>query len=88
MPVLINNWWSIVKASAVTWAGQLIGYALIFYAYVNSSNADIQATFHFTAWSQWVPWIAGLATAFGIPIARVVKQQSVTNAVNKGDVKP
>jgi hypothetical protein len=80
---LINNAWSVIWASATTWVGQVLGWALIFYAYVNTSNADIQATLHFTAWSQWVPWIIGLATAFGIPIARGVKQQAVTNAANK-----
>lgn len=80
---LIDNWWGVIKASAVTWIGQSIGYALIFYAYVNSSNDHIKDVFYFASWSDWVPWVAGLATAFGIPIARAVKQQSVTNAANK-----
>lgn len=80
---LINNWWDVIKASATTWVGQLIGYTMIFYGYVNSSNAHIQEVMHFSAWSEWVPWVAGLATVFGIPIARAVKQQSVTNAANK-----
>lgn len=80
---LIENWWSVVKASATTWLGQIIGYALIFYAYVNSSNDHIKDVFYFASWADWVPWVAGLATAFGIPIARAVKQQSVTNAANK-----
>jgi hypothetical protein len=79
----IDNAWSVILASATTWIGQIIGYSLIFYAYVNSSNDHIKDVFHFVAWSDWVPWIAGLATAFGIPIARAVKQQSVINATNK-----
>ena len=79
----INNSWAVIWASATTWVGQILGWTLVFYAYVNTSNADIQATLHFSAWSQWVPWVIGLATAFGIPIARGVKQQSVTNAANK-----
>lgn len=80
---LIDNWWSVIRASATTWVGQILGYAMILYAYVNSSSPEIQATFYFSAWSQWVPWAAGLAAAFGIPIARAVKQQSVTIASNK-----
>lgn len=83
MPVLIDNWWSVIKVSAVTWIGQIIGYALIFYGYVNSSSDHIKEVFRFALWSDWVPWVAGLAVAFGIPIARAVKQQSVTNAANK-----
>ena len=79
----IHNGWSVVFASATTWLGQILVWTLVFYAYVNTSNAHIQEVLHFSAWSEWVPWVLGLATAFGIPIARGVKQQSVTNAVNK-----
>lgn len=80
---LIDNWWSVIKASATTWIAQVLGWAMVFYAYVNTSNAEIQATLHFSAWSTWVPWVVGLATALGIPVARSVKQQSVQNAANK-----
>lgn len=83
MPVLINNAWGVIRVSLVTWLSQILGWAMVVYAYVNTSNTDIQTTLHFAAWSQWVPWVIGLATAFGIPISRGVKQQSVTNATNK-----
>lgn len=80
---LIDNWWSVIKVSYASWLGALLGALQIFYAYVNTSAPNIQTTLHFAAWSQWAPWVLGLATAFGVPIGRAVKQQSVTNAANK-----
>lgn len=80
---LIDNWWSVIKVSATSWLGVGLGALQIFYAYVNTSAPNIQETLHFTAWSQWAPWVLGLATAFGVPIGRAVKQQAVTNAANK-----
>lgn len=83
MPTMVNNWFSVILASATTWLGQILGYTMIFYAYVLNSSADIQATLHFAAWQNWVPWVVGLAVAFGIPVARGVAQKSVQNAANK-----
>jgi len=79
----INNAWPVIKASAVTWIATVLGYLTIFYAYVNTSSAHIQEVLHFSAWSEWAPWVIGLAVAFGIPIARGVKQDAVTRAVNQ-----
>jgi hypothetical protein len=79
----INNAWEVIRKSAVTWLGQILGYAMIFYGYVLNSSADIQTTVHFAAWQNWVPWVAGLAIAFGIPVARGVAQKSVQVAANK-----
>lgn len=81
---LVENWWSIIKASAASKIGIILGALQIFYAYVNTSAPNIQTTLHFTAWSQWVPWVLGLATAFGVPIGRAVVQQSVTNLTKTG----
>jgi len=81
--LMINNWWGVVRVSITSWLGVILGAALTFYAYVNTSAPNIQEALHFSAWSQWVPWVLGLATAFGIPIGRGVRQQSVTNAANK-----
>lgn len=80
---LIQNWGSVVLASATTWLAQILGWATVFYAYVNTSNPHVQDVLHFSAWGDWLMWVVGLATAFGIPAARAVKQQSVTNAANK-----
>ncbi len=81
--IFIENAWSVIKVSAVSWLSVLLGGALTFYAYVNTSAPNIQEALHFSAWSQWVPWLLGLATTFGIPVGRVVRQQAVTNAANK-----
>lgn len=81
--MFINNAREVVIKSAVTWIAQILGYSGIFYAYVNSSNADIQATLYFDAWKDWVPWIIGLAVAFGIPVARGISQKSVQAAASK-----
>ena len=79
----IDNGWAVVRASATTWLATIFGWAMVVYAYVNTSNAHIQDVMHFAAWSEWVPWVVGLGTALGIPTARAVKQQSVTDAANK-----
>ncbi len=79
----INNGWEVVVRSAASWVGFILGNAMIFYAYVNSSSDAVKLTFHFASWGEWVPWAAGLAVAFGIPLARSIKQNSVTQAVNK-----
>lgn len=79
----INNAFEVTIKSATTWVGQILGWLGIFYAYVSSSNTDIQAALHFSAWQQWLPWIIGLGTAFGIPIARSISQPAVSAAANK-----
>lgn len=79
----INNATEVVIKSLSSWVGFILGNAMIFYAYVNSSSAEVQATFHFAAWGEWVPWAAGLAVAFGVPLARSIKQESVIKAANK-----
>jgi len=79
----INNAWGVIYASLSSRLGFFLGLVLTFYAYVNTSSPHIQEVLHFTAWSEWVPWVLGLATAFGVPIGRGVKQDSVTKAANK-----
>ena len=79
----INNAWGFIYASAASRIGVVLGALAIFYAYVNTSNPHIQEVLHFSAWSEWAPWVLGLATAFGVPIGRGIQQDSVTKAVNK-----
>lgn len=79
----INNAFEVTLKSLTTWVSQILGYATIFYAYVQSSNPEIQATLHFGAWQNWVPWVIGLGVAFGVPVARSIKQPAVTKAANK-----
>lgn len=81
--MFINNASEVVIKSAVTWLAQILGWATVFYAYVNTSNAHIQEVLHFTAWGDWLMWVVGLATAFGIPAARAVYQPKVQAAANK-----
>jgi len=81
--MFINNAWEVTLKSAATWAAQILGYAAIFYAYVNGSSEGIQATLHFDAWKDWLPWVIGLAVAFGIPVARATAQKSVQAAAAK-----
>lgn len=80
---MIENWWSVIKVSAVTWLAQALGWATVFYAYVNTSNDHVKTVLHFAAWGDWVMWVVGLGVAFGIPVARGVAQKSVQAAANK-----
>lgn len=80
---LINNALEVTLKSATTWLGQILGYLSIFYGYVQTSKPEIQNALHFSAWQDWVPFVIGLGVAFGIPLARSIKQPSVTAAANK-----
>lgn len=80
---LIDNAWEVTVKSAASWVGWFLGSLGIFYAYVNTSSAHIQEVLHFSAWSEWVPWVIGLATVFGIQTARAINQPAVQAAANK-----
>jgi hypothetical protein len=80
---MIENWWSVIKVSAVTWVAQILGWATVFYAYVNTSSDQVKAVLHFSAWGDWLMWVVGLAVAFGLPVARGIAQKSVQAAASK-----
>lgn len=80
---LVNNTLEVTLKSYASQIGIVLGAVLTFYAYVNTSSAHIQEVMHFSAWSEWVPWFLGLATAFGVPIGRSIKQPKVEAAANK-----
>lgn len=80
---LVNNALEVTLKKWTTWLGQILGYLTIFYGYVQTAKPEIQATLHFTAWQDWLPFVIGLGVAFGIPIAGSIRQASVTAAANK-----
>jgi hypothetical protein len=81
---LIENAWPVVKASLVARLGAFLGAygAILAACQAFLSQAD-QATLHVPWQVEHLPFILAVAGILGIPVARVVKQDSVTNAANK-----
>lgn len=80
----IENAWPVIKASLVARFGAALGTygALLGAAQVFLSQAD-QDTLHIAWQVAHLPFELAVAGILGIPVARGIKQDSVTKAANK-----
>ncbi len=80
----IENAWPVIKASLVARLGALLGaYGAILAAAQTFLSAADQATLQVPWQVEHLPFILAVAGILGIPVARGIKQDSVTNAANK-----